>query len=42
MEGYKKAKRVGVVVKIDFENAYDYVERGFLDFVLEKKRFGSI
>ena len=33
---------MGVVFKIDFEKAYDFVEWGFLDFVLEKKGFGSL
>ena len=27
----------GIVFKIDFEKAYDYVELSFIDFVLEKK-----
>ena len=31
---YKKVGKPGVVFKIDFEKAYDYVEWGFLDFVI--------
>ena len=42
VEECKKVGRAGVGFKIDFEKAYDYVEWGFLDFVLEKKRFGSL
>ena len=34
-------KKRGLVFKIDFEKAYDHVEWNFLDFVLEKKGFGS-
>ena len=37
VEEYRKEGRSGVVFKIDFEKAYDYVEWGFLDFVFEKK-----
>ena len=29
----------GIVFKIDFAKAYDYVELSLLDFVLEKERF---
>ena len=42
VEDYRKGGRSGVVFKIDFEKAYDFVEWGFLDFVLEKKGFGFI
>ena len=31
----------GVVFKIDFEKAYDHVEWGFLDHVLQRKRFSQ-
>ena len=41
MEEYRKVGKSGVVFKIDFEKVYDYVEWGFLDFVLLKKGFGS-
>ena len=41
VEEYQKEGRLGVVFKIDFEKAYDFVEWDFLDFVLEKKGFGS-
>ena len=42
VEEYWKDGRAGAVFKIDFENAYDFVEWGFLDFVLENKGFGSL
>ena len=35
-----EGRRASVVLKIDFEKAYDYVEWGFSDFVLEEKEFG--
>ena len=38
VEEYRKFGRSGVVFKINFEKAYDHVEWGFLDFVLQKKR----
>ena len=31
----------GVVFKIYFEKAYDHVDWGFLDHVLERKGFGA-
>ena len=31
----------GVVFKIDFEKAYDHVDWGFLDHVLERKGFST-
>ena len=31
----------GVIVKIDFEKAYDHVKWDFVDHVLEKKGFSS-
>ena len=37
VEEYMVNKREGVVFKIDFEKAYDYVEWDFIDHVLEKK-----
>ena len=42
VEEYRKEGKSGVVFKIDFEKAYDYVAWGFLDFVLERKGFGPI
>ena len=42
VEEYRKRGKPGVVFKIDFEKAYDCVEWGFLDFVLQKKGFGSV
>ena len=42
VEDYRKTGRFGVVFKIDFKKAYDFVEWGFLDFVLERKGFGSL
>ena len=39
VEEYMKAERTSVDLKIDFEKAYVYMECGFLDFVLEKKKF---
>ena len=42
VERYRKNGQSGVVFKIDFEKAYDYVEWDFLDLVLEKKGFGSL
>ena len=41
VEDYKRRKQKGLVFKIDFEKAYDNVRCGFLDFVLQKKNFGS-
>lgn len=41
VEYYRSLRREGVVVKIDFEKAYDHVEWEFLDFVMEKKGFGG-
>ena len=41
VEDYKKGNTEGLVFKIDFEKAYDNVRWGFLDFVLQKKNFGS-
>ena len=42
VEEYRKCGKSGVVFKINFEKAYDYVEWGFLDFVLQKEGFGSL
>ena len=42
VEEYRKCSKPGVVFKIYFEKAYDYVEWGFLDFVLQKKGFGQL
>ena len=41
VEECRATGKKGVVFKIDFEKAYDYVEWEFLDFVLERKGFGS-
>ncbi|RVW71406.1 Uridylate kinase [Vitis vinifera] len=35
----RRSGEEGVVFKIDFEKAYDYVDWGFLDHVLERKEF---
>ena len=40
MEDYRKLRKEGIGVKIDFEKDYDLVEWDFVDFVLEKKAFG--
>ncbi|RVW38699.1 hypothetical protein CK203_077511 [Vitis vinifera] len=37
----KRSREEGVVFKIDFEKAYDHVDWGFLDHVLERKGFSS-
>ena len=42
VEEYRKLGRSGIVFKLDFEKAYDHVEWGFLDFVLQMKGFGSL
>ena len=42
VEEYRKIGKQGVVFKIDFKKVCDYVEWGFLDFVLQKKGFGSL
>ena len=42
VEDYRKKGKEGLVFKIDFEKAYDYVEWNFLDYTLEKKGFGPI
>ncbi|XP_062112533.1 secreted RxLR effector protein 78-like [Humulus lupulus] len=39
VEEYRSKGRSGLVFKIDFEKAYDYVEWDFLDLVLAKKGF---
>ena len=41
VEDYKSGNKEGLVFKIDFERAYDNVNWGYLDFVLQKKNFGS-
>ena len=40
VEDYKRGNKKGLVVKIDFVKAYDNVNWGFLEFVLQKKKFG--
>ena len=37
----RRSREAGVVFKIDFEKAYDHVDWGFLDHVLERKGFSS-
>ena len=37
----RRSGEEGVVLKIDFEKAYDYVDWGFLDHVLERKGFST-
>ena len=37
----KRSGEEGVVFKIDFEKAYDHVDWGFLDHVLERKGFSA-
>lgn len=37
----KKSNKSGLVFKIDFEHAYDHVERKFVDDVLEDREVGS-
>ena len=41
VEDVRAIGRKSVVLKIDFEKAYDHVEWEFLDFVLERKGFNS-
>ena len=41
VEDYRRSNKEGLVFKIDFEKAYDNVSWEFLDFVLQKKNFGS-
>ena len=41
IEEYRRCKKECLVVKVDFEKAYDNVSRDFLDFVLQKKNFGG-
>ncbi|XP_028121753.1 uncharacterized protein LOC114318966 [Camellia sinensis] len=40
VEEYRGLRNDGVVFKVDFEKAYDHVDWGFVDFVLERKEFG--
>ena len=37
----RRSGEEGVVLKIDFEKAYDHVDWGFLDHVLERKGFST-
>jgi hypothetical protein len=39
MHEIRKRKRKGIVMKLDFEKAYDKVQWSFLFEVLERKRF---
>ena len=41
VEDYRRSNKEGLVFKIDFEKAYDNVNWDFLDYVLQKKNFGS-
>lgn len=41
VEGYRRRKQKGVIIKIDLEKAYDKTDWDFLDFVLARKGFGS-
>ena len=41
IEDYRNCNKEDLVVKIDFEKAYGNICWGFLDFVLQKKNFGS-
>ncbi|XP_062089071.1 uncharacterized protein LOC133795633 [Humulus lupulus] len=42
VEEYRSKGKKGWVFKIDFTKAYDCVDWGFLDFVLQKKGFGEV
>ncbi|EOY02885.1 Uncharacterized protein TCM_017287 [Theobroma cacao] len=35
----KKEKTEGLILKVDFEKAYDYIDWGFLDFIMAKMGF---
>ena len=41
VEDYKRCNKEGLIFKIDFEKAYDNFNWDFLNFVLQKKNFGS-
>uniref|UniRef100_A0A803QQM3 Reverse transcriptase domain-containing protein n=1 Tax=Cannabis sativa TaxID=3483 RepID=A0A803QQM3_CANSA len=41
VEDYRSRGKKGIVLKIDFEKAYDRVDWGFLDLVMRKKGFGE-
>ena len=41
VEEYRMEGKSGLAFKINFEKAYDFIKWGFVDFVLEKKGFGS-
>lgn len=41
IEDYRKIKQEGIIFKLHFEKAYDYVNWSFLDKVLGKNGFGS-
>lgn len=41
VENLSGKKKKGWVFKVDFEKAYDNVDRGFLDYLLLKKGFGE-
>ena len=37
----RRSREEGIVFKIDFEKAYDSVDWGFLDHILERKGFNT-
>lgn len=40
VEEVRKIKKEGLIFKIEFEKAYNHVDWGFQDYVLEHKGFG--
>ncbi|KAK0601643.1 hypothetical protein LWI29_026061 [Acer saccharum] len=41
IHSWRKDKEGGLLVKLDFEKAYDSVDHSFLDFILEEMGFGA-